>query len=98
MTDKYDNDNAEHRRIRLGIEEGNGIPRMVGTEAALEALRKAGFEIEYHEILGLNDQIPWYMPLEGSYTGNLALTSVGVHCTDILVSVQLLYKLCFIYD
>ncbi|RKP23776.1 S-adenosyl-L-methionine-dependent methyltransferase, partial [Syncephalis pseudoplumigaleata] len=88
MTDRYNNDDPEHRRIRLGIEEGNGIPQMVSTDAALAALQQAGFEIEYHEIVGLHDQIPWYMPLEGSYTGNIALTSAGVYFTDVLCMVM----------
>ncbi|RKP10626.1 S-adenosyl-L-methionine-dependent methyltransferase [Thamnocephalis sphaerospora] len=88
MTDRYDDSNPEHRRIRLGIEEGNGIPQMVGTADALAALRQVGFNVEYHEAVGANDPVPWYTPLEGNWTRGFALTSVGVHLTDALCFVM----------
>src|ERR1700760_1258309 len=51
MTDAYDNDNTQHRDIRLGIEQGNGISNMEKVEVALKAMKDAGFELELHEDL-----------------------------------------------
>ncbi|KAL2272579.1 hypothetical protein FJTKL_06297 [Diaporthe vaccinii] len=45
MTDAYDNDNLHHRRIRLDIEQGDGIANMVKAEEALRAIKAAGFEL-----------------------------------------------------
>lgn len=66
MTDNYDNDNPEHRRIRLGIEQGDGISNMVKVSEGLAAIKAAGFELEHHEDLAERpDAIPWYYPLAG---------------------------------
>jgi sterol 24-C-methyltransferase len=68
MTDAYDNDNAEHRKIRLGIEVGNGISNMVKISDALAAIKAAGFELIHNEDLAERpDKIPWYYPLAGSF-------------------------------
>ncbi|KAI9660992.1 MAG: Delta(24)-sterol C-methyltransferase [Bathelium mastoideum] len=68
MTDKYDNDNPEHRSIRLGIEQGDGISNMEKIEVALKAMRDVGFELELNEDLADRpDPMPWYWPLSGSY-------------------------------
>ncbi|TVY45779.1 Sterol 24-C-methyltransferase [Lachnellula subtilissima] len=68
MTEKYDNDNPHHRAIRLGIEQGNGICNMEKISVALDAMTKAGFQLELHsdlaDIQG-GDEIPWYWPLSG---------------------------------
>jgi sterol 24-C-methyltransferase len=64
MTDEYDNTNEEHRRIRLGIEQGNGISNMVPVAEGLAAIKAAGFELEFDEDLAERpDPIPWYWPL-----------------------------------
>lgn len=66
MTDQYDNENPHHREIRLGIEQGDGISNMVKISEAREAIRRAGFELEFHEDLAeRNDARPWYYPLDG---------------------------------
>ncbi|KAL2001517.1 hypothetical protein VTN02DRAFT_1658 [Thermoascus thermophilus] len=68
MTDNYDNDNPEHRRIRLGIEQGDGISNMVKVSEGLAAFKAAGFELLHHEDLAERpDEIPWYYPLAGSW-------------------------------
>ncbi|KAF2086693.1 sterol 24-c-methyltransferas-like protein [Saccharata proteae CBS 121410] len=68
MTDKYDNDNPHHREIRLGIELGDGISNMEKIDVALEAMKKAGFELEMHEDLADRDDArPWYWPLTGDF-------------------------------
>jgi sterol 24-C-methyltransferase len=65
MTDKYDNDNMEHRRIRLDIEQGDGIAQMVKISEGLNAIKSAGFELELHHDLAADDDgpAPWYWPL-----------------------------------
>ena len=68
MTEKYDNDNARHREVRLGIEQGDGISNMVKIPEALKAIRAAGFELEFHDDLAhrqTGDVAPWYYPLSG---------------------------------
>ena len=68
MTDQYDNDNAEHRRIRLEIEQGDGISNMEKIEVALKAMKSAGFDLELHEDLAdREDPFPWYWPLAGEF-------------------------------
>ncbi|KAI9154944.1 sterol 24-C-methyltransferase [Paramyrothecium foliicola] len=68
MTDAYDNEDLEHRRIRLDIEQGDGIAQMFNIEHGLEAMRGAGFELERHEDLADAsadaDPAPWYWPLD----------------------------------
>ncbi len=66
MTEKYNNDEADHRGIRLGIEQGNGISNMEKIDVALSAMKAAGFEMELHEDLAdRGDDLPWYYPLSG---------------------------------
>ncbi|CAL5866700.1 uncharacterized protein PFLUO_LOCUS910 [Penicillium psychrofluorescens] len=68
MTDEYDNNNADHRRIRLGIEQGDGIANMVPISEGIEAFKNAGFEMLHHEDLAARpDAVPWYYPLAGSF-------------------------------
>jgi sterol 24-C-methyltransferase len=77
MTDEYDNDNLQHREIRLGIEQGDGISNMCKVEVALDAMKAAGFEILRHEDLAERpDPIPWYYPLAGQITNVQALSDI----------------------
>ena len=69
MTEDYDNENAEHREIRLGIEQGDGISNMVKVSEGLRAIQAAGFTLEYHEDLANRpDKRPWYYPLAGDWS------------------------------
>lgn len=66
MTDAYDNSNPAHRKIRLDIEQGDGISNMEKIEVALAAVKAAGFTLELNEDLAdRNDEFPWYWPLSG---------------------------------
>ncbi|KAK5108955.1 Delta(24)-sterol C-methyltransferase [Meristemomyces frigidus] len=66
MTDKYNNDDAHHRAIRLGIEQGDGIANMEKIEVALAAMKAAGFTLELNEDMADRpDELPWYWPLSG---------------------------------
>ncbi len=62
MTDKYDPSNARHNAIKLGIEEGDGIPCLDTTAECLRALRAVGFEvIESCDMVTKGDH-PWFRP------------------------------------
>ena len=66
MTDKYDETNAKHREMRLGIERGNGIANMMPRWHAVKAIQAAGFKLEHQEDLAARgDEIPWFAPLDG---------------------------------
>jgi len=68
MTDDYDDSDPTHRKIRLGIEQGNGISNMVRVSEGLAAIQAAGFELELHEDLAnRRDVVPWYYPLAGDF-------------------------------
>ena len=68
MTDKYDESNAEHKEIRLGIERGDGIANMMPRKHALQSIKAAGFIVEHEEDLAAyNDPVPWYAPLSGEF-------------------------------
>lgn len=45
LTEKYDDGNEMHRRIRNQIEEGGSVPHLTTAKAHFEALEKAGFEV-----------------------------------------------------
>ena len=67
MTDNYNNDNVQHREIRLGIEQGDGISNMVKISEGTQAIKAAGFELEISEDLAeKEDARPWYYPLDGN--------------------------------
>lgn len=69
MTENYNNDDLRHRTIRLGIEQGNGISNMEKISVALEAIKRAGFDLEVNEDLAERDydnELPWYWPLSGN--------------------------------
>lgn len=68
MTEKYDPTNEEHRRIKWGVEKGNGLPELDEAKVAVEACRKVGFEIIDSRDLAPNSdkQTPWYLPLSGA--------------------------------
>ena len=71
MTDAFDNEDLEHRRIRLDIEQGDGIPQMFKIADGLAAIQAAGFELDLHQDLAAVDEdedgaksaAPWYWPL-----------------------------------
>lgn len=47
MTDKFNVDNPEHRKIRNWIEFGNGITRMPLVHDIRDALRKTGVSLPF---------------------------------------------------
>jgi sterol 24-C-methyltransferase len=77
MTDAYDDDDLDHRRIRLAIEQGDGIARMFSRKDGIAAIQDAGFDLEHHEDLAAPaatsasssdlDAAPWYWPLSSDF-------------------------------
>lgn len=66
MTEKFDVSVPEHRKIRNGIERGNGIAKMPMVKEVRESVKAAGFIIEVEEDgMAKGDALPWYWPLEG---------------------------------
>lgn len=68
MTDDYDPDDPEHRRIKHDIQLGYGIPDMITAEACCRSMVAAGFELletENRAYTG-DPETPWYSPLEAS--------------------------------
>ncbi|KAJ2740089.1 Delta(24)-sterol C-methyltransferase [Coemansia sp. BCRC 34301] len=68
LTDKFDETNELHKKLILDIEHGDGIPKLFGTDVALQAAKDAGFEIEIasdlaHETTAGNE-LPWYTYLD----------------------------------
>ncbi|KAL2838173.1 S-adenosyl-L-methionine-dependent methyltransferase [Aspergillus pseudoustus] len=64
LTDNFDENNHEHRSIALGIQQGNGIPKLFTVSQGLLAMKNAGFELLKHEDLATRPAIsPWYHPL-----------------------------------
>lgn len=94
LTDKYDESNAEHRKIKHQIELGNGLPALTHMSDVKSALEKAGFVVEEFTDLcavfenGRTKAHTWYEPLQGSYTslGGLRATPVGRFVTRTLCS------------
>jgi sterol 24-C-methyltransferase len=69
MTDNYDNEDVGHRRIRLAIEQGDGIAQMFSISHGVEAIKAAGFDLEVHYDLAADDDdsaAPWYWPLSSN--------------------------------
>ena len=68
LTDRFDEGNAEHQRIKADLEYGGGVPDIPQQREVDVALRQVGFElVEARDLTaeGLFD-IPWYEPLVGS--------------------------------
>lgn len=90
MTDKYDPKNADHVRIKEGIEVGNGLPTLPHYSHVGQCLEKAGFEVidEYDANRGVHSQyeIPWYDTLNGKMTlSGFRMTHLGRMCTHTMV-------------
>ncbi|CAH9098961.1 unnamed protein product [Cuscuta epithymum] len=87
MTDSYDPNNSEHKRIKLEIELGNGLPDVRLTTQCLEAVKHAGFEVVWEKDLTEDSPIPWYLPLDTSHfsLSSFRLTAVGRLLTRNLV-------------
>jgi len=72
LTDKYDAENEQHRKLKRDIEVGDGLPDLVHTSVCTQALKDSGFEVsEFRDVmedghLGEGGEA-WYMPLVPSW-------------------------------
>ena len=75
LTDRFDPENPEHRRLKSGIEAGTGLPDLATTGDVVDALAQAGFElVEARDRAADSDpETPWYRALQGR---DLSLTSL----------------------
>ena len=75
LTDNYDANDPEHRRIKKEIEEGDGLPDLAHTSDVDRAFEAAGFEVlETCDLASTGDpETPWYQSLTG---GDLSLSSI----------------------
>lgn len=78
LTDKYDHNDAYHRRLKQDILEGNGLPDLVPIPEVLRAARDVGFEIFESRDRSTDTPLPWYSVLEPRWTlADLKMTSTG---------------------
>lgn len=68
LTDLFDPEDANHRRLKADLEVGGGLPDIARPHEIDEALRTVGFELLEARDLALQEPpgIPWYQPLTGS--------------------------------
>lgn len=86
-TDAYDPKNEEHRRIRFGIEMGNGLPETVHWKKVIEALKEAGFEVVDYFDGADRCEVPWYTSLTKAFSlSGIAHTWLGAKTTTLLCS------------
>ena len=91
LTPEFDADNAEHQRIKRGIEETT-VSFLVHPDVITNALEAVGFEvIEARDVaLEADPQTPWYRPLEGRDLSlslkSLPRTSIGRKITGFSVA------------
>lgn len=75
LTDRYDPNNAEHREIKRGIEEGDSLPDIATMPEVLRAVEASGLRVlESDDRATSGDaKTPWYKPLKGD---ELSLTGI----------------------
>ncbi|CBH15756.1 Sterol methyltransferase, putative [Trypanosoma equiperdum] len=91
LTDLYDPANEEHQRVRHGIELGDGLPELDTMRQVVAAVKAAGFVVEESFDMaerfesGEPKSVPWYEPLQGSYTSlsGLRATPAGRWLTSV---------------
>lgn len=91
MTDRYDPTNTQHKKIKHGIEEGNGLPTLAANKDIVAAMKSAGFDVEEAADLAVDGKqngftIDWHQPLKGGWD-NLRGTAIGRWCTHKMVTV-----------
>lgn len=96
VTDKYNPADADHVRIKEGIEVGNGLPTLATAEEIQASLEAAGFELveAYDANAGVHSphQIPWYQTLSGSYSlSGFRMTFIGRNVTHAMVTLLELF-------
>jgi len=91
MTDKYDEKNETHQKLKHGIEEGNALPTLARNSAIVECAKKAGFEVLEVSDIAVDAKkngysVDWHQPLKGGWS-NIPGTKVGRWLTHKMVTV-----------
>jgi len=88
LTDRYDDSNSEHRRIRRLIEEGNGLGPLYTVDQFREELERSGLEVEAVQDLNVTapSTVPWYHALEAGWDSlqGVRRTRIGRAATSAL--------------
>ncbi|HJK91825.1 MAG TPA: methyltransferase domain-containing protein [Polyangiaceae bacterium LLY-WYZ-15_(1-7)] len=92
LTDRYDPESVRHRRIKKGIEEGDGLPDIWTIPATVECLEGAGFTVREQEdrAVASDPETPWELPITGrelSWTG-VRRTKLGRRLTWAAIKVM----------
>jgi sterol 24-C-methyltransferase len=90
LTDKYDKNNADHRAIKKGIEEGDALPDIWTMPDVLKSLEAAGFDVVSSRDCALDSdpETPWYLALANDWSlSGLKRTPPGRWITTRLVRV-----------
>ncbi len=91
MTDRYDPDNEEHRRIKHGIQLGYGIPDLITAEECCASMVAAGFDLleTNDRALEGDPETPWYSPLEskGFSIRAMARSPIGRRVTNQVLGI-----------
>jgi sterol 24-C-methyltransferase len=76
LTERFDEDDLKHRDVRDRIEHANGTPDLLRTQAQLEAVKQAGFEIlsATDQAVQSDPETPWYLALQGR---DISLASIA---------------------
>lgn len=88
MTDAFDEKNADHRRWKHGIEEGNSLPVLTHYTDIIAHLKAAGFEVLEAVDIALEEQLNgtasgWWESFQGGYTlSNFKHTRPGRFVTN----------------
>lgn len=69
LTDEYDQNNAEHRKIKHDIEEGNSLPELINVRKISQQLVESGFEPVHSRDLALDphQSVTWYHPITPTF-------------------------------
>jgi len=86
MTDKFDPNNAYHRKLKEDILEGDGLCDVVGTNQVHKAIKESGFEVLEARDQALDSEIPWYSMLQSKWTlSGFKSTALGRWMTHIML-------------
>eukprot|EP00478_Filoreta_tenera_P000293 GABV01000293.1.p3 GENE.GABV01000293.1~~GABV01000293.1.p3 ORF type:complete len:174 (-),score=47.53 GABV01000293.1:93-614(-) len=93
MTDKFDETNELHQKIKRTIEKTNGITQMETVDAIREEYKRAGFEIVEDRDWVVDapedgDTIPWFSALPGGVSFQLdhfRSSALGITLTHLMV-------------
>jgi len=87
ITEKYNESNPDHVRVKKGIEVGNGLPELELPSHITKCLKEAGFELLEAHDLAPQSALPWYLPLSPSFSiYGFMHTGFGRWVTGVMVN------------